>query len=219
MDRLREFADRVAAKMCEARQNDERAGEAAHYMAQFESKYQQFEQMANRLLAEIVQPRLAIVAHLFPGARVRPTVEEHRCVAWFGYCQRFPATARVEFTADYNQPLDQLILRYELRIMPSFLKYDGNDKLPFLLGNEDEAQMADWVEGRLLSFLDAYLQLDQGDEESTVVLATDPVCGMQVNAATAIRAEQQGHPYYFCSEQCRQRFVEAPKRFIRIEAE
>lgn len=219
MDRLREFADRVAAKMHEARKIAEQSSNAVRFMAQFESNYRQFEQAANRLLTEIVQPRMGAVARLFPGARLRPAMDEHRCVAWFGYCQRFPATARVEFSTDYDPPLDQLILRYELRIVPSFLKYDGHDKLLLPLGNVDEAHVADWVEGRLLSFLDAYLRLDQGDEESTVALAIDPVCGMQVNAATAIRAEQQGHPYYFCSEQCRQRFVDAPKRFVRIEAE
>ena len=36
--------------------------------------------------------------------------------------------------------------------------------------------------------------------------ATDPVCGMRVNRATATRARVQGHTMYFCSEGCREAF-------------
>ena len=35
----------------------------------------------------------------------------------------------------------------------------------------------------------------------------DPVCGMTVDAATAIHAEREGETFYFCSDQCRQKFL------------
>jgi Cu+-exporting ATPase len=38
----------------------------------------------------------------------------------------------------------------------------------------------------------------------------DPVCGMSVNEATALRAERDGRTRYFCSEDCRQKFLSAP---------
>lgn len=37
--------------------------------------------------------------------------------------------------------------------------------------------------------------------------ATDPVCGMTVDRATALRLEHDGHTHFFCSEQCRAAFV------------
>ena len=216
MDPLLQFSERVAARLAEARRAP--VCEAAQYMAQFEPKYRQFEQLADRLLSEVVQPRLESVASFFPGARVRPAAPEHRCVAWFGFCQRFPATARIELTVEWDQQLDHVVLHFDLRIMPSFVKYDGHDKLP-LENVEDEQHAAAWVEERLMAFLDTYLQLDQGDDDSIDVLAFDPVCGMQVNAATAVQADHRGHTYFFCSEQCRQRFIEAPKRYVRLEVE
>lgn len=219
MASLHQFSERVAARLFEARQKGAPACEAARYMAHFEPKYRQFEQLADRLLTEVIQPRLEAVARFFPGARVRPAVQEHRCVAWFGFCQRFPATARVELTVDADQPLDQIVLRFDLSIMPSFMKYDAHDKLPLPLENVDEQLAAAWVEERLLAFLDAYLQLDRGEDDSSEILAIDPVCGMQVNAATALQSDHRGHAYYFCSEPCRQRFVEAPKRYVRLEVE
>jgi uncharacterized protein len=36
--------------------------------------------------------------------------------------------------------------------------------------------------------------------------ATDPVCGMSVDKATALTSEHDGHTYYFCSEDCRRAF-------------
>jgi uncharacterized protein len=36
--------------------------------------------------------------------------------------------------------------------------------------------------------------------------ATDPVCGMTVDKATALTAERDGHTSYFCSEHCRHAF-------------
>jgi uncharacterized membrane protein YraQ (UPF0718 family)/YHS domain-containing protein len=38
--------------------------------------------------------------------------------------------------------------------------------------------------------------------------ATDPVCGMKVDRLKAVRARADGHTVYFCSEHCRQRFMQ-----------
>jgi YHS domain-containing protein/uncharacterized membrane protein YraQ (UPF0718 family) len=37
--------------------------------------------------------------------------------------------------------------------------------------------------------------------------AVDPVCGMSVDRATALRLEHDGHTYWFCSEHCRAAFA------------
>jgi YHS domain-containing protein/uncharacterized membrane protein YraQ (UPF0718 family) len=44
--------------------------------------------------------------------------------------------------------------------------------------------------------------------------ALDPVCGMQVETATApARAVHAGESLYFCSDRCRERFEESPARY------
>jgi P-type Cu+ transporter len=43
----------------------------------------------------------------------------------------------------------------------------------------------------------------------------DPVCGMSVDPHTAKhRAAYKGHPYYFCSAGCRDKFVADPERYL-----
>ncbi len=47
-------------------------------------------------------------------------------------------------------------------------------------------------------------------------MAIDPVCGMEVNERTApARQEHKGKTYYFCSEDCRDQFVESPDRYLK----
>ena len=42
----------------------------------------------------------------------------------------------------------------------------------------------------------------------------DPVCGMMVDDTTApARSTYEGTTYYFCSEQCKKTFDEAPARY------
>src|SRR5204863_5707352 len=48
-------------------------------------------------------------------------------------------------------------------------------------------------------------------------MAIDPICGMTVDERTAISAERDGQTFYFCSEHCRRRFIEAPER--RVESQ
>ena len=38
----------------------------------------------------------------------------------------------------------------------------------------------------------------------------DPICGMNVDEATALHAERDGKTFYFCSDHCRQKFLSTP---------
>src|SRR5512136_667635 len=51
----------------------------------------------------------------------------------------------------------------------------------------------------------------------------DPICGMQVESSSTLRAERDGETFYFCCEGCREKFlhpdnpkskIESPKLFV-----
>jgi len=45
-------------------------------------------------------------------------------------------------------------------------------------------------------------------------LVRDPVCGMHVAEGLALAERSSGgEPVYFCSEECRNKFMDAPKKF------
>jgi P-type Cu+ transporter len=52
------------------------------------------------------------------------------------------------------------------------------------------------------------------DPQSKALTATDPVCGMQVDAAeTPHRYAHEGHAYSFCSAGCRSKFIAHPEKY------
>lgn len=63
---------------------------------------------------------------------------------------------------------------------------------------------------------------DEKGEQTRLLRAKDPVCGMEVNKkgaeARSMTAEHQGKTYYFCSHQCKQQFVNAPQKFLMSDA-
>lgn len=42
----------------------------------------------------------------------------------------------------------------------------------------------------------------------------DPVCGVEVDEQDAITAVYEGRTYYFCNEDCRDEFMEAPEEYL-----
>ncbi len=46
-------------------------------------------------------------------------------------------------------------------------------------------------------------------------MGIDPVCGMEVNPASAeAQSEFGGQPFYFCSKECKRQFDLDPQRYI-----
>ena len=41
-------------------------------------------------------------------------------------------------------------------------------------------------------------------------MTKDPICGMTVDEASALDAERDGKTFYYCSHDCRQKFLSAP---------
>jgi P-type Cu+ transporter len=54
----------------------------------------------------------------------------------------------------------------------------------------------------------------EGQKEDAMATVKDPVCGMEIDPATAAASEEyEGETYHFCSESCHRQFVSAPERF------
>ncbi len=49
-------------------------------------------------------------------------------------------------------------------------------------------------------------QYKKGESEPATEMVQDPVCGVFIDANKALRLENRGVLYYFCSEQCENKF-------------
>lgn len=62
---------------------------------------------------------------------------------------------------------------------------------------------------RIKEIADRVLWLEDGQFKAMLEMGTDPVCGMAIERDKAIRADWDGHTFYFCAQGCRDEFLAA----------
>jgi YHS domain-containing protein len=180
-------------------------------------RHQQFTAVANHLMQEIICPRMQKLAEHFDNAQLAEggQPQNHHCVCCLQHTDRFPATARLELAVSHDADYQTVQVLYHLEILPVFFSFKANDQMAFPRGAVNEEQVAAWVDDRLVEFVDSYLQLEttyQYQSDNTVI---DPVCGMYVNKVEApARFEYRNRMYYFCLDECLQKFAAAPERYL-----
>jgi YHS domain-containing protein len=214
---LESFGRRIEAALAAARTApvDERTAMES-CMASLNPRLKRMQEISQTLLSSVIRPRVEKLAAYFPQASLPRQPDGERCICRFGYTERFPVNAKVEFSVGHDEAVEHLLVRYELYLAPAFFKYDSHDKLTVPLDTFDEQVVGEWVERKLIEFLAMYLRIDRGDEDQEEV-ATDPVCGMHFpNRSAAEKAEYRGHPYYFCSKRCHEQFLANPTRYVVV---
>lgn len=67
---------------------------------------------------------------------------------------------------------------------------------------------------RIKDIADRVLWLEDGQFKEPVIMAVDPVCGMNVERSNALSTVWNGETFYFCARGCRDEFISAPEQFI-----
>jgi putative ABC transport system ATP-binding protein len=67
---------------------------------------------------------------------------------------------------------------------------------------------------RIKDIADRVLWLEDGQFKEPVIMAVDPVCGMNVERDKALSTVWEGETFYFCARGCRDEFVSAPEQFM-----
>jgi YHS domain-containing protein len=183
---------------------------------ELEERLARYTRLADRLMNEVIRPRMGRLAGHFENAHV-PAGQggRHSCVYLFERSPRFPAVATLELGLTRDGQVRTLVVEQKVTIVPAFGAVPLPDVLVLPLEGVDEERVAAWVEEKLLAFLDAYLPLETAEPDQGENGVTDPVCGMSLTKARApAQMEYGGVVYYFCVEECRRRFAEAPERYL-----
>jgi YHS domain-containing protein len=185
-------------------------------MDEMDGRLQRYTTAADRLIEAVIRPRLEQMARCLVSLNA-PQWEctRHSCRLLFKHTRRFPATAEVELGVTREAEGKTVCVQYQASILPLFVPLERQDQVSMPLDELDEARIADWVDGKLLRFVDSYLRLETSSPYQGGNNATDPVCGMSVNRLDApAEMEYRGVKYYFCVDECRARFAENPQRYL-----
>lgn len=177
-------------------------------MKEFLEQRSRLSVIAEGKINKIIFPRMQQLARQFENAEIQVinTDEGHTCLCKFAHTPRFPATVQVS-VALLPVPTEQLTVRYDLNIFPALMEFCQNAEAT--IPTADDESLVAWVEDKILGFLDDYLRLEIHPLYQKDNLVLDVVCGMRISFISASSIlEQDGRTYYFCSEHCKQTYLD-----------
>jgi YHS domain-containing protein len=185
----------------------------------------EFAAVARRLHDSVLVPRVTAVVRQFPEATLASsdTPLGLRTECRLPRSARYPASTKLSLSIARSPEASRGFVTYSLEIIPILMAFHGECHLEFDPTSPNETEITEWVEARLLEFVETYLRVGSEPQYQRSNLQIDPVCGMTISAADVDeKVTVGGHTFYFCSAACRERFAAAPAFYLdrphRMEA-
>jgi YHS domain-containing protein len=193
--------DRIDAEFASAEQRLKQFQD--QQVQEFENRQQRLERFSGLLdqLQEVWRPRLEALAKKF-GERVavRPQVEPGRRCATFEFKSEL-ALIKLRFTAAPDNDVHNLVLSYDLEIVPILMKFDSHDEIRFPLDAVDTAALGKWIDDRIVSFVKTYLSLNENQYYLKDHMVEDPIAKVKFpKYAAGATLEASGKTHYFIDE-------------------
>lgn len=219
MNETSSLEQRIREKLAvvDAKRHNQQAALMAD-MQEHQKRVEHFNSTARRWMETVIVPKMERLATCFENAKLRPPDANRpfRCLCAFDHTAQFPATTTLELAVFPDMSLESGVVAYAVEILPILFQFEKKDQLTVPLEDADDAAVANWVEQKLLAFVDAYLQLPEAEHYQRDNLVIDPVCGMLLNKQfAAASAKLGGETYYFCVEDCRRKFLEDSTRYAK----
>jgi YHS domain-containing protein len=220
MDAIEELEEQIRHRLDEAaaRQRDKQTG-VRRDMEQLQQRSERLESVAESLLADVIRPRMGKLASLFTNAHLSDKDKQvgYGCVCRFDHTDAYPANTILTIGISADATVEEAIITYNLEILPIFFQFDGHDQLVVPVDTVNNEHIAAWIDGKLLQFTDTYLRIQVIEQYQQSSMVVDPVCGMRINRADAeATVDYSGRTYYFCVDQCRQKFLSSPDRYTTV---
>jgi YHS domain-containing protein len=121
------------------------------------------------------------------------------------------AHVRLRLSATHDTEVRNLMLAYDLEILPIFIKFNPHAELAIPLDKVDRAAVEAWLDDRLIEFTQTYVTVHFTDQYQKDHVVTDPVANVNFPKIFAQSTlEKGGKTYYFISEQTRGEFEKRP---------
>jgi YHS domain-containing protein len=176
-----------------------------------QSRLQLFEKACERLKG-VWGPRLQALSKAF-GERVKvePHADTGRRQANFAFVSNL-ARINLTFTATTDAEVRNLVLEYNLQILPVLMTYPDRARLEQPLDRIDEKAIGEWIDERIVEFVKTYLSVHDNEFYLKAHMVEDPVAHVRFpEFAAASTLERGGKTLYFIANETREEF-EAKER-------
>ncbi|MBC8876461.1 MAG: hypothetical protein H8E44_44095 [Planctomycetes bacterium] len=180
-------------------------------------RYEQFEELLGRIGPEIVEPRLNKLVEFFPHVEATPTVSRQgrEVRLKFPKTPECPVGAQVKLAIVHDAGIHNLILEYNVEILPIFADYERSARFTKPLAEVDEQAVAEWIDDRLVKLAETLLSLQFVDEYQRDLMVVDPVAETRFPKNFAKGSMEHGSQvYYFLAEQTLEEFKKNPDEYV-----
>jgi YHS domain-containing protein len=170
-----------------------------HYARQH--RRQELEQTFDQL-QDVWRPRLEALAREF-GDRVKVTpvvTPGHRHATM--EVKSPLASIKLQFAAGANNDVTELVLTYDLQILPILMEFERHSEFTCPIEAVDSKAIAQWLDDRIVGFVRTYLNLHENQYYLKDQMVEDPVSHIRFPkfAAGATR-QREGKTYFFISDE------------------
>jgi YHS domain-containing protein len=168
--------------------------------------------------------RFKDIIHIKPAAR-----DDFREVTFSFDSVLARITLRFKFSHDPE--VRNIILEYDLEIVPILMKIDNHSTLELQLENFDQEVAAQWLEDRMVSFIRTFVELNGNQYYLKDHMVEDPIARVRMPRSVAKETvDWEGQKYYFICADTRREFeklhgsasgpaaVSATGRDVQLEA-
>jgi YHS domain-containing protein len=129
------------------------------------------------------------------------------------------AQVTLRFSFRHDPEVRNMILDYDLEILPILMKFDSNSTLELPLAAFDEQAATAWLEDRLVSFVHSFVELNKNQHYLNDQMVEDPVARVRLPKVVARETlDCDGRTYYFISAQTRDEFEKRQRRKKQLAA-
>jgi hypothetical protein len=158
-------------------------------------------------LSSVWRPRLeALLKKFGDRAKVTPTITPSRRSAQFKIDNDL-ARIDLRFTSFADQDVRNVVFTYDLEISPILMKFDSHAEISFPTDKIDRESLAQWIDDRIVSFVQIYLSIYENQYYLKGHLVEDPIAKIQFpKFAAGATLEQNGKTLYFIDERTRDEY-------------
>jgi YHS domain-containing protein len=158
-------------------------------------------------LRDIWRPRLELLVKKFEGrVQTTPRIQPSTREAIFEFKSNL-AYVRLKFSASTDRDIQNVILSYDLEIIPVLMRFQPHAEVEFSLNAVNKVAVAKWVDDRIVEFVQTYFSLGENEIYLKDQMVEDPVAHVRFpKAAAATSLEWQGQKFYFIGEETRREF-------------
>jgi YHS domain-containing protein len=181
---------------------------------QHQQRQKRLEQLdkAFEQLSAIWRPRLELLVQKF-GDRVKtkprivPTTRE----VTFDF-QSGLARVSLKLSATTDRDIQNVILAYDLSIIPVLIRFKPHDEVEFPLNAVDNEAVAKWIDDRIVDFIKTYFSMGENEIYLKDQMVEDPIAHVRFpKQAAAASLDWQGQKLYFVGEETRREFAKQNK--------